>query len=247
MAIDKELYNIAYKQFTPDFIQDKNISKIDRILLENSESLVDFIQKYKDQFAMDFTSMGCLEIGCGIGSLSHQLAGRFASYHAVDFSELAIFAAKEINKFKNSQIEFSVVDVCQDSMEQKFDIIIDSHLFHCLTDLDDREKYLEFVKYHLAEGGIFLMECMTFQNRLQTPVGYSFDENYTLWKEIDTEMHPVRSIRESRDIEQEIIANGLPINYLYYHNELSFQVFDDYENYPVEFLPKTIRLSAKLG
>jgi hypothetical protein len=47
-------------------------------------------------------------------------------------------------------------------------------------------------------------------------------------------------------IEEEFKKAGMKINYLFFHNELSFNVFDDYQNYPLEFLPKTIRMSVSL-
>jgi hypothetical protein len=85
---------------------------------------------------------------------------------------------------------------------------------------------------------------MAFHSGIQVPVNYRFDEDHVLWKDIqDTEIM-VRKIAPSVEIEDEIKISGLQINYLYYHSELSFSAFSEYDDYPFQFLPKTIRLTA---
>ncbi len=249
MLTAKELYNNAYKKFTPEFIQIRNLAKIEQYFAENRESLVDFIDKYSSQFQLDskLQDMSCLELGCGMGSLSHYLAPKFAYYMGVDYSDLAIMNARAIADLKSMPLNFKVHDVTStENLSLKFDLIIDSHLWHCLTTAEQRKKYLQFIKNHLNPGGQFLLETMVFQKSLQVPVGYYFNQDYVLGKQFDEEVLPIRSIRKSIDIEADITRAGLNISYLYYHSELSFDVFDEYSDYPADSLPKTLRLSATL-
>jgi SAM-dependent methyltransferase len=249
MFTEKDLYNKAYSRFTPDYIQVNNISKINDFLKENSESLVDFFEKYCDQFDLEHKvrQNSCLELGCGIGSLSFYLKSKFYDYTGVDYSSLAISTAKEISILKNEQLDLKLFDVCSgENLGQKYDFIIDSHLYHCLTTSKERNSYIEFIKKHLSDEGVFLLETMAFQPKLQVPVGYDFNSHYILSKEIEGASIPIRSIFPSVMIEEEFRKAGMKINYLFFHNELSFNVFDDYQDYPLDFLPKTIRMSVSL-
>jgi SAM-dependent methyltransferase len=250
MHTEKDLYNNAYSRFTPDYIQVNNISKINDFLKENSESLEDFFDKYCNQFDLEHKvrQSSCLELGCGIGSLSYFLKNKFYNYTGVDNSGLAISTAKEIAILKKESLDLRLFDVCSgESLDEKFDFIIDSHLYHCLTTKEERQSYLEFIKNHLSTDGIFLLETMAFQPKLQVPVGYHFDSKYVLSKDFKGCIIPIRSIFPSVMIEEEFANAGMKINYLYFHNELSFNVFDDYINYSIDYLPKTIRLSVSLG
>ena len=87
---------------------------------------------------------------------------------------------------------------------------------------------------------------MSYHSKIQVPFGYELDENNKLFKEIKNKMYPYRKVVDSLKLEQELILAGFKIKYLYYHNELSFDVFSDYKNLKEEGLPKTIRLVASL-
>jgi SAM-dependent methyltransferase len=248
MLIQKEIYNNSYTHFTPDYIELKNISKINKYLHENSESLRVFITKYynQSQHTYNMKQLSVLELGCGVGALSYFLKDNFMFHTGVDFSEMAIMAARSISTLKENELNLKVMDVTNhdSTLDLRYDCVVDSHLFHCLTDQKARVNYLEFVKRHLNPSGQLLIECMAFQPKLQTPVGYSFDENYILFKEFGSKNIAIRTIQLSRDIEKTLHDNGFRIDYLYFHHELSFNIFDEYKDYPAEFLPKTIRLVA---
>ena len=249
MQENKEIYNHSYRQFTPEYIQSKNISKIEQYMQQNRDSLVRFLTSYQQQFDLTtkISKASVLELGCGIGSFSFNLNEIFNEYQGIDISELAIATASEVAKIKDKNLKLQVVDVCSDfELGRKFDFIIDSHLYHCLTQDNQRQAYLDFVKRHLAPTGIFMAEMMVFWPKLQAPVGYEFDENFVLHQSIGQNSYPIRKIARSIDIEQEMKASKMNINYLYYHNELAFNPFSDYQSYPEQFLPRTLRLSTKL-
>lgn len=243
-------YEKSYEKFTPDWFTKDNSKEIDKFLTQNSESIIDFIDKYVEQFDLGhraFYDKNVLILGCGFGGLAIHLANQQANITAIDVSTLAIMGAKEIATNKGLSIDYKVLDVCNGSLSDKFDFIIDDHLYHCLATAEDRVSYLKFVKFHLKdETSLFFLETMAYQDQIQTPVGYNFDENNILWKEVEPDKEiMIRRISPSIDIEKEIKNSGLSINYLYFHSELAFQVFSEYEGYPFQYLPRTIRLTAK--
>ena len=248
-----DLYNNAYKNFTPDYFVPSNMGKIDHYLQENTQTLRDFLSKYKDQFDLDFKfqSSSCLELGCGIGSLSFFLEQSFHSVTALDFSPLAIAHAKTLKSMKSSHVKFLTEDITQESLalEEEFDFIIDSHLFHCLTDEGERRRYVENIKSALAENGVLILETMVFNPELRFPIGYSYDEHKTLWidEPENNRLIPIRKISTAREIEAFFLECGLKIEYLFYHNELSFCPYPDFPNHPIEQLPKTLRLCMRLA
>lgn len=240
----KELYDEAYKKFTPAYLIPENIAQIDQYLKENSSSLVDFVTQYRNQFSLHsyMQQSDCLEIGCGLGSVSFEVEAFFKSVTALDFSALAITAAKSIKSLKNSSVDFVLGDACDFHIDAQFPVILDSHLYHCLSDTKDRRNYLENVKKALAPGGKFFIETMVFHPQLEFPMEYFYDENKTLWKG-DA---PIRSIKTSLEIERELQDAGLKIEYLYYHSELSFCPYPEYPDYPFDLLPKTLRICTTL-
>jgi 2-polyprenyl-3-methyl-5-hydroxy-6-metoxy-1,4-benzoquinol methylase len=241
-------YEKSYEKFTPDWFSENNLKSVNQYLKENSESVIGFINKYIEQFNLDhreFYDKNVLILGCGLGGLSLHMAAQQANVVGIDVSKLAIMGARQIAQSKSLSIEYKVVDICIDEIEGEFDYIIDDHLLHCLTTKEDRSQYFKFVQDHLKESGLYMLETMAYQAQFQTPVGYTFDENNILWKSVDSKDIMIRKVLDSIDIENEIKESDLNINYLYYHSELAFQVFSEYDDYPFKYLPRTIRLTAK--
>lgn len=243
-------YNLAYEKFTPEWFCKENESEVKKFLKENSESMIIFLNSYFSQFNINSSHLvdkNILITGCGFGGLCHYLAKMQTNVTGIDISTLAIMGAKEIAKNLDLKIDFIAQDLCGVKADKKYDFVIDDHLLHCLTTDEDRKNYLDFIKGSLKSDGLFLLESMAFHNKIQTPIGFLFDENNILWQEIDGVETMIRKISPSIEIENEVINSGLMINYLYYHSELAFHVFPGMDDYPFEYLPRTIRLSAKLA
>lgn len=240
----KKYYEYAsdsYLKFTPDFLTG---DKLNQYILENNESIISFLTSYQEQFGDFNKQSSILETGCGLGGISHYLSSRGYYTKGIDQSSLAISMAKEINKQRELYTKFEKIDLCQTKATDKFEVIVDSHLLHCLVEQKDRDSYLKFIHDSLTDDGLFFLETMSYQPKIQIPLGYELDENLNLYKEMQSEMIPFRRVCESHELEQEIKNANMKIKYLYFHNELSFDLYTEYPNFSFEHLPKTIRLVA---
>lgn len=245
-----ELYNDAYRFVTPDFLSSNGGALVEKYLKENNESLLRFVKSFLTETGeiKNLTGKDLLETGCGLGGFSHYFDSIGCRTLGVDISNFAISGAREIASMKRNSCEFEVLDVRSSvDLGRKFDFIVDSHLLHCLTDRESRDKYFSFVKRHLKDNGLFLVETATFDDEIREPLGYDLDEDFVLHQEISGEFFPIRKILRSIDLENEILENDLKINTFYYHFELCMDVFSNVKNYPAFRLPKTVRYTAKLN
>ncbi len=242
-------YDKAYEKFTPDWFGEENLAVVNDFLTHNSESIIKFIEKYEDHFEWPssiFKNKKVLVTGCGLGGVCHYLAQRGARVTGIDVSKLAIMGAQEILQNKDFYIDFKNMDCAEDiDLGESFDFIVDDHLFHCLADQKDRITYLKNLKNHLSDDGLVLIETMAFHSEIQVPVNYRFDDNNILFKDLGDEEIMIRKVASSIDIENEVKNSGFSINYLFFHSELAMNTFPEYEDYPFNFLPKTLRLTFK--
>lgn len=217
-----DIYNKAYQSFTPEKMRNE-FNNIEQFLEENNRSLVRYLKSFYSQFGSleSLKEKSILEVGCGLGGLTHFLSQYARDITGVDISSLAIMNAKEIASLKQLDLTFQTGDVCAGlNLNKKFDVIIDSHLLHCLTSRSDRKKYFQFVKNHLNHGGFFLCETMAHNDEIQEPLGYELTQENVLMKEVDGVKIPIRTIYSSIEIESEIKRAGFKINYLYYHDNM---------------------------
>lgn len=245
------MYNKSYEKFTPDYLEE-NLAEVKRFAMENVETLRVFFESYCQQFHFPQRpkeETKILDLGAGIGGMSLYLTKRGFDVASLDISSLALTILETLLNAEGLPFKTYCSDITAENLElgEKFDLIFDSHLLHCLTRPEDRERYFTFVKKHLKQDGLFLLETMAYHSKMQIPVGHSFDEDFILWQEINAREVPVRKILPSIELENEILNSDFKIHYLYYHSELSFQVFPDYPDYPAQYLPKTIRLGAALN
>ena len=71
-----------------------------------------------------------LDIGCGTGVLTRELAKRAGHIDAIDFSSQAIFLAKQQ---PNPKIDYAIRDVCSIEEEASYDLIVCSEVLYYLT------------------------------------------------------------------------------------------------------------------
>jgi SAM-dependent methyltransferase len=102
-----------------------------------------------------------LELGCGTGALACMLAHRGFEVAAIDISHSAIAFARGMAAQRALHVQFEVADACTfASALGSFDVVIDSHLLHCIAIASERKQLLDTVARSLARGGEFWTETM---------------------------------------------------------------------------------------
>ncbi len=104
-----------------------------------------------------------LELGCGAGDVSQWLAQKGVHVTGVEISQTAVDLAREKFKLSNNVGQFFVLDVTKDWLclkeSDKFDVILDSHVLHCIIG-EHRKALFENIKKYLAENGILIVATM---------------------------------------------------------------------------------------
>lgn len=111
-----------------------------------------------------------LDIGCGRGDNAIMLAMNGCDVTGMDLVEVAISDAKAKAMERHVKVNFVAGDVLQmDRLfcEADFDIVIDSGLFHVMTD-EERPVFVQQVHRVLKPGGKYFMLCFSDKE----PEGY---------------------------------------------------------------------------
>ncbi|PFK45924.1 malonyl-[acyl-carrier protein] O-methyltransferase BioC [Bacillus cereus] len=124
-----------------------------------AQQLLSIMQKHYHKMS----SIRVLELGCGTGYLTEQLAVSFpnAEIIAIDFAESMIAVAKTRNHVES--VTFRCEDIEHLTLSESFDVIISSATFQWLNDLQTTVKSLY---RYLFEGGLLLFSTFgdqTFQ------------------------------------------------------------------------------------
>ncbi|MGE5186911.1 MAG: class I SAM-dependent methyltransferase [Acidobacteriota bacterium] len=105
-----------------------------------------------------------IDLGCGGGQTSRELAARGHDVTGVDFSETAIALARA----NVPGARFLVGDCLALAFaDGTFDLAIDNHVLHCLIG-DDRGQFLREVARVLRPGGLLFCETMSREGELDT-------------------------------------------------------------------------------
>ena len=210
-----------------------------------SKGLYNFVVESKTRFLpiSDWSSLNILEMGAGRGGLGLLLARLGAKVTLVDFSPSALAQAEAIFSSEGLSVSTLVADVTHPdvSLPLKYDIIVDSHLLHCLTDDPDRSSYYRLISDHLSHQGIFVAETMVHRKKLYIPDGFMFDERNVLWQMFG-KWTPVRRILDSLDLEKELNEANFNIVYFYYYGQYGFVPHRSFMDIPAEILPAAVRM-----
>lgn len=210
-----------------------------------SKGLFDFVMEAKTKFLpnVDWSSLAVLETGSGRGGLGLLLARLGAKVTLVDFSPSALAQAEKIYAAEGFEVQTVQGDVTHPdlALPHKFDLIVDSHLLHCLTDDPDRSSYYRLISDHLKPQGIFVAESMVHRKKLFIPDGFMFDERNVLWQMFG-KWTPVRRILDSLDLEKELNDAHFNIVYFYYYGQYGFVPHRSFMDIPAEILPAAVRL-----
>ena len=126
-----------------------------------------------------------LDLGCGTGTTAFTMAQLGYDVTGIDISETAIEMARELATSQNFKIQFTVGDILKlKELNQKFDLIYDSHCLHCIVLDEDRKKVYSGVKSSLSSDGIFILDTSIVNGSWNPASGNDslrFDEDYILW------------------------------------------------------------------
>lgn len=210
-----------------------------------SKGLFNFVVESKNRFLpnVDWSGLKILEMGAGRGGLGLLLARLGAQVTLVDFSPTALDQAKKIFALEGLEVKTIQGDVTHPDLmlPHKYDIIVDSHLLHCLTEDPDRSSYYQLVRDHLSENGIFVAESMVHRKKLFIPDGFMFDEKNVLWQMFG-KWTPIRRILDSLDLEKELNDAHFNIVYFYYYGQYGFVPHRSFMDIPAEILPAAVRM-----
>ncbi|MGZ4932199.1 MAG: class I SAM-dependent methyltransferase [Halobacteriota archaeon] len=102
-----------------------------------------------------------LDVGCGTGENALYLAARGHEVWGVDFTPRAIETARDKATQRHLSVTFLVQDVLYlDTLGRRFDTVIDSGLFHALSD-EERPYFARSVAIVLRRGGTYFMLCVS--------------------------------------------------------------------------------------
>ena len=111
--------------------------------------------------AVDLVAGPVLDAGCGTGENALFLAARGHPVIGIDFVEQAIRMARGKAADRGLTAEFQVKDALTLSdWDQRFATVIDSGLFHVLSD-DDRARYVAGLTHVTEPGGRLLLLCFS--------------------------------------------------------------------------------------
>ena len=226
----------------------RSIADLHREVTTYSKGLYQFVMESKHRFLenVDWSDLVILETGSGRGGLGLLLARLGAQVTLVDFSPAGLEQAKNIYASEGLEVRTVVGDVTHPDLNfsQKFDLIIDSHLLHCITEDPDRSSYYRLIGDYLTSRGIFVAETMVHRKKLFIPDGFMFDEKNTLWQMFD-KWRPVRRILDSLDLEKELNHSQFDIIYFYYYAQFGLVPHRSFMDLPVEILPAAVRMVAR--
>lgn len=103
-----------------------------------------------------------LELGCGIGALSAQLAGAAASVTAVDFSDAMLEAARA--RFAHQRnLKFVSADILDMDLGERFEVVCGLAMLHEIN-ASDYPKLIDTLKRHMTAESIGWFQENSFFN-----------------------------------------------------------------------------------
>ena len=210
---------------------DRVYKEIDQIFTP-SPSLVDFyLNRVKQHIkSIPGQEIKVLEVGSGLGSLFQdefliEDERNYLSILGIDFSFNAISEAERrwkdsLNKNKSilqkMDINFLIRNILDNLIyDEHYDLIIDSHCFHCLNGLSEQKRALNNMVSFLKSGGVLAIETMVYHKKISFSHPYYYDKNTSkLFKEdCWGNLIQYRTIPEPLLLESMILEENLKIEY----------------------------------
>ncbi|MDQ7781826.1 MAG: class I SAM-dependent methyltransferase [Desulfomonilaceae bacterium] len=166
---------------TDYYLHDRHYQKL-KESGKNGNDLFGCLDEHKKELEFAFSSplfkpgSRILELGCGTGDISLWLASQGHDVIGVDISTAAIHWAKEKAGETGMRVKFVVSDVChmKELDDDSFDVVIDSHCFHCIIG-EDRSRFLKGARRVLVRGGLLYIATMCGDPNVALTPGRHFD------------------------------------------------------------------------
>lgn len=150
-----------------------------------------------------------LEAGCGAGI-------------TVDFpNSIGIEISKSAKSLASESVNDRIIvgDILVYPFKTKFNVILDSHLAHCLSGVEEIAQYFKRCFDLLESGGHFLLEIMVQPRNLEVDAGFVFNiERSTIEK--SGKVH--RTVLGAREVEDLLLSFGVKIVYLRVDGNIKF-------------------------
>ena len=123
-----------------------------------------------------------LELGCGAGDLSLELAARGYDVSGVDIAPTAIEWARDKAQERGLSADFqvgSVLDLASYA-DNTFDLVLDGYCLHCIIG-DDRAKFYAAARRVLKPGGLLHINTMWDDGNLDALGGFDPETRCQIW------------------------------------------------------------------
>lgn len=173
------------------------------------------LEKYLKDISKEQT---ILEIGCGEGQNTLYLLKQGYSILACDVSENAICWCK--NRAEQEKLNkdiFFTLDILEEKLEQKFDVIFSFSVLHMFVTNEHRDKFYKFLSNHLKKNGKAIITSMG-DGEISFTSSINIDEKVSN-NNITTQKLPCK-IASLNEIKEEINRNGLRLKNAYISGEI---------------------------
>ena len=128
--------------------------------------------------------MACLDIGCGGGDVSRELAhlvGPAGRVVGMDIDEVKIdLARQEAATLGIPNLEFRACNLCETEPQAEFDLVYARFL---LTHLPDPDPIIAKIRHALLPGGVFVVADIDFRGYFSYPESAAFARYVALYTE----------------------------------------------------------------
>jgi SAM-dependent methyltransferase len=103
-----------------------------------------------------------VDVGCGTGEHTLLAAEHGATALGIDFAEAAIELARAKAAARGVDARFEVLDAFElPSLGERFDLALDSGLYHTWPEVSERQRYAAGVASVLEPGGMIYLMCFS--------------------------------------------------------------------------------------
>lgn len=177
-----------------------------------------------------------LEIGCGGFPVLPDLLEGLGPIDCIDIDSQVLSKCQK----NYPEAQFFEADIRQFMAPEKYAVVLDGHLLHCLDSLESYQRSLKNIFRSLRPGGLFMMETMTSHSQMAFELMFKYDpESFQLYKGEKVS----RLVLPSIIIEEQFNRAGFEIRFLKVQEGLRMIPHDKREEAIPED-PQVIRLIA---